>query len=361
MPQRALGYLKLPRRRKRTPWPCPPPKLRIPSRCIAVLSLPGTTVRHSIPPAALFFAFAQVAHPTYAQPAPPPGQWQQPPPGQWQQPPPGHGQQPPPGQWQQPPPGQWQQLPPAYGYGQPPPGYGQQPPLSPTKPEPRDFESSIGLSIRLGANLWTTPDAVDPGYNALGFAGAAGGLGWGAGLYYEARIVQYLGLRLDFGYDHSVLQRDLTYNINQVGFNVNEKVTASGLRWGLLVEGIAPTTFGRVWLGIGPEFVSGSSVDGTVEITDGSPSPQLQSDLENSISTTKKSSTMLTMAFGLAIELSDSLEIPIDLRAAKNLSQDDGWRDRVETTNLLADPPKYDVTVQSSWDFRLGTGLAYRF
>ena len=335
-------------------------------------------MRHSIPPAALFFAFAQVAHPTYAQPAPPPGQWQQPPPGQWQQPPPGHGQQPPPGQWQQPPPGQWQQLPPAYGYGQPPPGYGQQPPpaygygqpppgygqqppLSPTKPEPRDFESSIGLSIRLGANLWTTPDAVDPGYNALGFAGAAGGLGWGAGLYYEARIVQYLGLRLDFGYDHSVLQRDLTYNINQVGFNVNEKVTASGLRWGLLVEGIAPTTFGRVWLGIGPEFVSGSSVDGTVEITDGSPSPQLQSDLENSISTTKKSSTMLTMAFGLAIELSDSLEIPIDLRAAKNLSQDDGWRDRVETTNLLADPPKYDVTVQSSWDFRLGTGLAYRF
>jgi hypothetical protein len=233
--------------------------------------------------------------------------------------------------------------------------------MAPNKSEPRDFESSIGLAFRVGANVWSTPEDVDPGYNALGFAGAAGGFGWGTGLYYEARILQHLGLRLDFGYDHSTLQRDLTYNINGVGFNVDEKVTASGLRWGLLVEGIAPVTFGRVWFGIGPEFVSGSSVDGTVEITDGNPSPQLQSDLENSIDTTQKRSTMLTMVFGLAIEISDSLEIPIDLRAAKNLSQDGGWRDRVETTNLFDDPPRYDVTVQSSWDFRLGTGLAYRF
>jgi hypothetical protein len=50
-----------------------------------------------------------------------------------------------------------------------------------------------------------------------------------------------------------------------------------------------------------------------------------------------------------------------DLRAAKNFSQDSDWKDRVATKDVLSDPPKYDVTVQSSWDFRLATGLGYRF
>lgn len=329
-------------------------------------------MRSSIPSVALSLALTLIALPSAAQGAPPPAGPGQPPPQPqpgYGPPPygqPGYGPPPPYGQpgYGPPPYGQPGYGPPqpGYGYGQrPPPGYGQQPTLPPPPSEPRDFESSIGLAFRVGGSLWTTPGDVDPGYDALGFAGAAGGFGWGAGLYYEARILQHLGLRLDVGYDRATLQRDLTYNINGVGFNVNEKVTTSGLRWGLLVEGIAPVTFGRVWLGIGPEFVSGGSVDGTVEITDGNPSPQLRSDLENSISTTKQNSTMLTMVFGLAIEVSDSLEIPLDLRAAKNLTQESGWRERVETTNLFDDPPKYDVTVQSSWDFRLGVGLAYRF
>jgi hypothetical protein len=286
------------------------------------------------------------------QPSPSyPGQWQQPP-GQWQQPP-GQWQQPP-GQWQQPP-GQWQQQ----------PGQWQQQPIGPPRarqPEPEpQFESSIGFKLLAGGNLWTEPDDIEPGYDALGFAGNGGGFGWGALLYYEARIAQYLGLELDFGYDHSTLQRDLTYRLNGVPFTVNEKVSSSGVRWGLLVKGIAPVTFGRVWLGIGPEFVSGSSVDGKVEITEGSPSDALRSDIESSISVKKKYSTMFSMAFGMAFEIGDDFEIPFDLRAAKNLSQDSAWKDRVDTSELFATPPRYEVTVQSSWDFRLGIGLGYRF
>jgi len=310
--------------------------------------------------AVMFIASASFAQtpgpPPPGQPGPwppqQPGQWQQQP-GQWQQQP-GQWQQQP-GQWQQQP-GQWQQQP---GQWQQPGPWGPPPPAP--APEPRTFESSIGFKLLAGGNLWTSPDNIEPGYDALGFAGSAGGFGWGAALYYEARIVQYLGLELDLGYDHSKLQRDLKYNINGVGFDVNESVTASGLRWGLLAKGIVPVEFGRVWLGLGPEFVSGSSVDGKVDVTAGDPTPQQRSDLEDSISTTGKHSTMLTMAFGLAFELVSDLEIPLELRAAKNLSQESDWKDRVETKDVLADPPKYDVTVQSSWDFRLVLGLGYCF
>jgi opacity protein-like surface antigen len=320
----------------------------------------------------IFAAAMFVASESFAQTPPPPGQPQQSgqgqqQPGQWQQQP---GQpQPQPGQWQQQP-GQWQQQP---GQWQQQPGqwqqqgrwqdqgyWAQQPTLPP--PKHKSFESSFGFKLLAGANVWSSPDNIEPpGYDALGFAGSAGGFGWGAALYYEARIARYLGLELDFGYDHSSLRRNLDYKINNVPFKVNESVTASGIRWGLLVKAIAPVTFGRIWLGLGPELVSGSSVDGSVEVTDGTPTPTQRKGLEESISTTSKSSTMLTMAFGFAFEIGDHLEIPLDFRAAKNFSQDSDWKDRVETKDVLSDPPKYDVTVQSSWDFRLATGLAYRF
>ena len=305
--------------------------------------------------AAMFVASASFAQTPGPPPPGQPGPWPPPQqPGPWQQQPGPWQQQP--GPWQQQP-GPWQRQP---GPWQRQPGPWGPPPPAP-EPEPRPFESSFGFKLLAGGNLWTSPNNLEPGYDALGFAGSAGGFGWGAALYYEARIVQYLGLELDLGYDHSQLQRDLKYNINGVGFDVNESVTASGLRWGLLAKGIVPADFGRVWLGLGPEFVSASSVDGKVDVTAGDPTPQQRSDLEDSIDTTSKHSTMLTMAFGLVFELVSDLEIPLELRAAKNLSQESDWKDRVDTKDVLADPPKYDVTVQSSWDFRLALGLGYRF
>ena len=76
--------------------------------------------------------------------------------------------------------------------------------------------------------------------------------------------------------------------------------------------------------------------------------------------TKTKSSTMLTMGLGLTIELPLSLEIPIELRASKNLSQPDAWGDRVQFASAAYDYP-YTVQGQSSWDFRLGLGLGYKF
>ncbi len=254
-------------------------------------------------------------------------------------------------------------------YGQYPQQYGQYPQQPQREPKRKPFESSLGFMLRLGGNLWTKPSNIEPAsYDAGGFAGSAGGFGMGGALYYEARIEQYFGLELDLGYDHSELHRNLDYDIQHVPFKVSESVTASGFRWGFLAKAIAPLKGARLWLGLGPEFVSGSSVSGKLEVTSGNPSEKLKTELEKSIHETSKHSTMLTMGLGVAIEIGEHVEIPIDLRAAKNLSQAGSWKDRVKGTDTLtqpkypwATPPDYTVTVQSSWDFRLGLGIGARF
>lgn len=213
-------------------------------------------------------------------------------------------------------------------------------------PAERPFESSAGLKLLAGGNLWTAPSNVPGGYDGLGFAAEGGGFGWGGALYYEARFIQHLGLELDLGYDSSTLQRNVT--LNGV-VETTEKVTASGPRVSLLAKGIVPTPFGRLWAGLGPELVFPSSVDASLEAEG--------QQVQDTISAKKQSSTMLAFALGLVVHVGESFEIPVDLRAAKNLSQESDWQDRVEITP----PNRYEVTVQSSWDFRLGAGLGYRF
>jgi hypothetical protein len=85
--------------------------------------------------------------------------------------------------------------------------------------------------------------------------------------------------------------------------------------------------------------------------------------VDTMMKTQTKSSTMLTMGLGLTIELPLSLEIPIELRASKNLSQPDAWGDRVSWAahDATSFTPPYTVQGQSSWDFRLGLGLGYKF
>lgn len=221
--------------------------------------------------------------------------------------------------------------------------------------KPKGFESSAGLKLLAGGNVWSAPSDPPGGSDGLGFTDNGGGFGWGGAAYYEARFVGHLGLELDLGYDSSVLQRDVTYNAT---VKVREKVTMSGLRAGLLVKGILPTPFGRLWLGLGPELVTGSSVSAKNEITKNRQLVLNADEVEGLISAKSKSSTMITFAFGMAIHLGDHLEIPVDLRAAKNLSQESAWSDRVKA-NLATN--EYEVTAQSSWDFRFATGLGYRF
>jgi hypothetical protein len=118
-----------------------------------------------------------------------------------------------------------------------------------------------------------------------------------------------------------------------------------------LAKGIANAPFGRMWLGLGPELVFPNAPSASLEETSGPPAtlPRLSAE--------KKSSTNLVLAAGLVIHIGAKLEVPVDLRAGKNLSQDSAWKDRVtiKTNN------DYSVVAQASWDFRLATGLGLRF
>lgn len=213
-------------------------------------------------------------------------------------------------------------------------------------PTPKSFESSVGAKLFLGGNLWSTPDDVPGGYDGLGFAGDGGGFGWGAALYYEARIVTHLGLELDLGYDSSTLLRNVTVS----GVDTQEKVTHSGPRITFLVKGIVPAPFGRLWAGIGPEFMIASSADATLEVDGKEQSGVIEAE--------KKSSTMLALALGMVFHVGEAVEIPVDIRASKNMTQEAKWADRVEITGPSG---PYTVTAQNSWDFRLGVGAGYRF
>ena len=226
------------------------------------------------------------------------------------------------------------------------------------KPAPRSVEGSAGLRLATGGNLFTTPSSIPGGYEGLGFAGSAGGFAWGAGVYGEARFARHLGLSVGVGYDSSVLQRDVTYN---GVVKVKEKLTIGSVRLALLAKGIGTTPFGRLWIGLGPEFVLSSSVSAKNEITSGQQYVANVSDVENLIHGESKSSTLLDFAGGLVIHAGDLVEIPIDLVVAKNLSQDDAWQDRVTIDLQGSTLTGYTVKGQSSLEFRMGAGVGARF
>lgn len=211
-----------------------------------------------------------------------------------------------------------------------------------------EVEGSAGVKALLGGSVWSTPDDIPGGYEGLGFAGTAGGFGYGGAAYGELRIARYLGLELDLGYDHTTLRRQVTYN---GVVDVDEKVTHAGFRGALLVKGVVPTSFGRFWVGLGLEHVSGSSTDAALDAEGGVT-------VQTNIQAADKASRMLAMGLGVVAHAGDVIEIPVELRASKNLSQDAAWEDRV---SIAPGATSYTVTAQSSWDFRLGVGIGARF
>ncbi len=222
--------------------------------------------------------------------------------------------------------------------------------------QPRTVVPSAGVLILAGGNYLSTPEDVPGGYEGVGYAGDAGGFGWGVAAYGEARIVEHLGLRAWLGIDRSTLSREVT--INGV-VKVDEKLAIATTRAGLMVEGVVPAPFGRAWVGVGPEFAFGPSVEATNEISAGRqyvPDPRAVEDL---IEGNEQSSTLLAFGLGLAFHAGDLVEIPFEIRAAKNLSDETAWTDRVE---LRGNPlTSYSVVGRSSWEFRMALGAGVRF
>lgn len=212
----------------------------------------------------------------------------------------------------------------------------------------KTVEFSAGGKFLVGGGLWTTPTNRPFDRDAPAFAGNAGGAGFGGGLYGEARILKYLGLELDFLYDASAMQRD--YTLNQVN-KWTEKVSMKTLRLPLLLKGILPVPFGRIWLGVGPEFVIPAGAEGDIELKSGvSPGNYLHAE--------QPGNTLLTFGPGFVFDLPSELELTVDLRFSHNGGQPESWPDRVNA-DLLA--WKATVQAQTTWDFRLALGLGYQF
>lgn len=211
------------------------------------------------------------------------------------------------------------------------------------------IDSSAGVKALAGADVWSNPSNVPEG-RVFGFAGSAAGLSYGALGYYELRLIKFVGLEVDLAYQHGSFHRKITYN--QVA-EFTETANVDGLRLPILAKLNIPMAIGRFWLGLGPEFTLYQSSSFKLEQTGGPTTPIPGSTLTRNV---KPIYGTLGVGIVLEIPLID-IDIPIELRASRNLTQPGDWAERVSydssaTTTLRA---------ESSWVLRLGAGVGIRF
>ena len=214
-------------------------------------------------------------------------------------------------------------------------------------------DHSAGLKLLAGADVWSTPSNIPADYTGLGFAGNGAGFSYGAQPYYELRIIKLIGLETGLDYEHGSFHRNVTITTAQgVVVDTRETVTINSWRLPLLAKLTIPVGVGRFSLGLGPEFTLAQSSSGTTEVTNGVPA------ILPTISTRNVKPTYFMGALGFVLEIPGiGLEIPIELRASKNLSQPSALTDRVNFTSLTS----YEVRAESSWVYRLGVGIGYHF
>lgn len=175
-------------------------------------------------------------------------------------------------------------------------------------------DHTAGLKLLAGADVWSTPSNVPSG-QVPGFAGSAGGFSYGVLPYYELRIIKLVGLETGIDYEHGSFHRNNT--INQA--DTRETITINSWRLPLLAKLNIPLPLGRIWVGLGPEFTLSQSSSGKFEVTGGPTS---------TIPTHDVKPTYLTGGLGLVVELPmTGIEIPIEFRASKDMSQPSDWAD----------------------------------
>ena len=209
------------------------------------------------------------------------------------------------------------------------------------------IDHSAGLKLLAGADVWSTPANVPAAdQNVLGFSGNAAGIGYGAMPYYELRILKLLGAEAGINYEHASFHRNLTLN----GADYRETITLNSWRLPLLAKLNIPLGLGRLWFGLGPELtIAQSSTNKAELVSSGAP--------VGNTTTHDVKPTYFTGGLGLVIELPlIGVEIPVEFRASKNLSQPDNYADRVTKVG------EGDIVrAESSWVYRLGAGLGFQF
>lgn len=213
------------------------------------------------------------------------------------------------------------------------------------------IDQSAGLKLFLGADVWNAPSNVPPVYSNFGLNGSAGGFGYGGAAYYELRLIKFVGIEADLAYQHGPFHRKNTIN-NSV--EITNTITTNSLRLPLLAKLNIPIGLGRFWLGVGPEFTLYQSSSLKTEQTAGPPIA-----IVGSATTRDVKPIFGTAGLGLVIEIpAVGIEVPIEFRASKNLSQPADFNDRITVDSATNSGT---VRAESSWVFRLGAGLGYQF
>ena len=216
-------------------------------------------------------------------------------------------------------------------------------------------DHSAGLKLLVGADVWSTPSNVPPAFqNGFMFVGNAAGLSYGAMPYYEIRILKLLGAEAGLNYEVGSFHRNVTYNGGLA--EVKETIDIKALRFPLLAKLNIPFVLGRFWFGAGPEFTLTQSSSGKLEVTSGALLGTAN------VRTRDVKPTYLTGGLGIVIEIPlVGIEVPIEFRASKNMSQPDNWAERVTVNAPTLNDVTYTVRAESSWAYRLGAGLGFQF
>jgi hypothetical protein len=208
------------------------------------------------------------------------------------------------------------------------------------------LDQSAGLKLFLGADVWTAPSNVPSKYANFGLDGSAGGIGYGGAAYYEFRLIKLVGIEADLAYQYGSFHRKDTTD----GVELTNTVTSKSLRLPVLAKLSIPLGLGRFWFGLGPEFTLVQSSSLKTEQTGGTPRSAKARDVKPIYG---------TAGLGLVIEIPViGIEIPLEVRASRNLSQPADFSDRVSFDGANTTG---SVRAESSWVFRLGAGIGYQF
>jgi hypothetical protein len=219
------------------------------------------------------------------------------------------------------------------------------------------FQGSAGALFTAGGDLWTEPDfpsAYEPYVDGVPFHDMAGGYGLGGGLFFEARFIKFIGLELGLLFEANRMWYDIEYTVGGFTAEMRYKMKYTAVRIPILVKGVFETRVMRVSLGLGPEIVLTRGDDGVVEeLSDHGIDT---SGYESLFGTKPQSDVFLCASIGFAFKVW-KLSIPLNIRYSHNLTQPDGYKQRVG--DVVAGD--YDYTASQSMDLRLQLGLAYDF
>lgn len=253
---------------------------------------------------------------------------------------------------------------------------------------PNVFEITAGIKAGAGLEIWTEPSGATQDYVDLQgdprsfdipfFDEARAGFNASVGLFVEMRFVRYLGLEVGlFITRHKLFEdTDWTYTEVDQGTGRIERFTTkteqtlvfTSYHIPVIVKGILPVGDAvRLSLGIGPEFSIGSYAFATFKEKgpDELKGPRAQFSELNARSQTD---TYLALQFGVDVK-AGPFRVPIDLRWAYNLSQPDGYYDRVsfegqrpwETLNPNAHPTSGTLKARNSMYLQLLVGVAFDY